>query len=215
MAVELPLFPLETVLFPHMPLGLHVFEDRYKQMLQDCRASGTSFGVVAIREGLEVGREAIPYGVGTLAQIRDAERLPDGRWALLVVGASRFRIQSLLRDRPYLRGRISYLEDGAASRDDAESRARSLRAAFARYAASLRGHGYEARDEGVPPEEPELLSYIVAASLRVERAERQALLEMNMTEERLRGCLSVLRREHGFLDRNLATKERAGAVSLN
>ena len=215
MTVELPLFPLGTVLFPSMPLGLHVFEERYRQMVTCCLDSGTSFGVVAIREGVEVGPGAIPYEVGTLAHIREIDQLPDGRYTLVVVGASRFRISSLLRDKPYLRGRINYLEDVAASVDDAALLARQLRTDFERYVASLRSKGFEVLDEAELPDEPELLSYVVAASLRVERARRQALLELNMTEDRLRACSSLLRRERGFLDQYLTPRERAGVVSPN
>src|SRR5487761_338001 len=87
MPVRLPLFPLNTVLFPHMPAGLHVFEDRYREMIRDCREQGTSFGVVGIREGLEVGAGALTFGVGTLAQIRELDALDDGGFNLIVAGA--------------------------------------------------------------------------------------------------------------------------------
>ncbi|HEV1997046.1 MAG TPA: LON peptidase substrate-binding domain-containing protein, partial [Candidatus Dormibacteraeota bacterium] len=75
MAGPLPLFLLRTVLFPHMPLSLHVFEERYKQMLEDCLQSGKTFGVVAIKQGEEVGGEATPCQVGTLARIVSVEKL--------------------------------------------------------------------------------------------------------------------------------------------
>src|SRR5437588_780370 len=79
----LPLFPLNAVLFPHMPLPLHVFEPRYRQMIADCLEEGHSFGVVAIREGSETG-PTTPYDVGTLAKIVHIDRLEDGRMNLLV-----------------------------------------------------------------------------------------------------------------------------------
>ena len=79
MAVEIPLFPLGVVLFPHMPLPLHIFEERYRQMMRDCEEQGTGFGIVAIREGVEVQGPATPHPVGTLAQMRKVERLDDGR----------------------------------------------------------------------------------------------------------------------------------------
>src|SRR5437879_13102464 len=99
----LPLFPLNVVLFPHMPLPLHVFEPRYRKMVGDCLEAGHSFGVVAIREGSETG-PATPYDVGTLAKIVRIDRLEDGRMNLLVMGASRFEIMKTAADRPYLRG---------------------------------------------------------------------------------------------------------------
>jgi len=95
MAIEVPLFPLGTVLFPHMPMSLHIFEERYKTMMRDCRRSSTTFGIVAIRAGQETGGSAVPFEVGTLAQLDEIEELPDGGYNLVVVGASRFHIDAL------------------------------------------------------------------------------------------------------------------------
>lgn len=215
MAVEIPLFPLGTVLFPHMPLALHVFEERYRRMLQDCRDAGTSFGVVAIQEGSEVGRGAVPYRVGTLARIRHAQQLADGRSQLLVVGASRFWIDSLSHARPYLVGTIHYLQDVAASPDDAETLARALTVQFRRYLAGMVSATGAKDDELEIPDEPELLSYTVAASLQVETARRQELLEINTTEDRLRNCMALLRREQGWLDQMLTRPRPTATVSLN
>ena len=79
MAIEVPLFPLGTVLFPHMPMSLHIFEERYKTMMRDCREASTTFGIVAIRSGQETGGGAVPYEVGTLAQLDEIEELPGRR----------------------------------------------------------------------------------------------------------------------------------------
>src|SRR5438034_7581752 len=106
----LPLFPLNVVLFPHMPLPLHIFEPRYRQMIADCLEEGHSFGVVAIQEGSETG-PATPYEVGTLAKIVRIDRLDDGRMNLLVMGASRFEIVETDNDRPYLRGQIRIIPE--------------------------------------------------------------------------------------------------------
>src|SRR3979411_1776213 len=92
MAGPLPLFLLRSVLFPHMPMSLHVFEARYQEMRRDCLDAGSSFGVVAIRDGKEVGGDAVPRAVGTVARIVRVDRLPDGRMNLLLTGGSRFRV---------------------------------------------------------------------------------------------------------------------------
>jgi Lon protease-like protein len=215
MAVEIPLFPLGTVLFPHMPLALHVFEERYRRMLQDCRNAGTSFGVVAIQEGSEVGRGAVPFRVGTLARIRHAQQLTGGRSQLLVVGASRFSIDSLSHAKPYLVGSIHYLQDVAASPDDAESLARALTVQFRRYLAGMVSATGTKDEEFEIPDEPELLSYTVAASLQVETARRQELLEINTTEDRLRNCMALLRREQAWLDQMLTGRRPTATMSLN
>lgn len=216
MAVELPLFPLNTVLFPHMPLGLHIFEDRYRAMMRDCRERGTTFGVLAIREGAEVGGRALPYPVGTLAQLRDVEELPDGRFNLLVVGASRFHVDSFLFDRPYLVGAVRYLQDLAVAPDDTEILAGRVRIAFRNYVTSMaQVAGKEASDVALP-DDPELLAYLVGGALEVEIARKQQLLEHDSTSERLRGCLEVLRREAVLVER-LSTRRQARRprVSLN
>ena len=216
MAVELPLFPLNTVLFPHMPLGLHIFEDRYRAMMRDCREQGTTFGVLAIREGAEVGSRAVPYATGTLAQLRDVEELPDGRYNLLVVGASRFHVESFLFDRPYLAGAVRYLEDSPVAPDDTAILAGRVRVAFHNYVMSMaQVAGKDASDIALP-DDPELLAYLVGGALEVEIARKQQLLEHDSTSERLRGCLEVLRRESVLLNR-LSTRRQAGRprVSLN
>src|ERR1700730_14638753 len=111
MAGPLPLFLLRTVLFPHMPMSLHVFEDRYQEMMRDCLDAGSSFGVVAIREGREVGGDAVPRAVGTLARIVHVERLPDGRMNLFITGASRFRVVRPVSCKAYARAEVEYLQE--------------------------------------------------------------------------------------------------------
>jgi Lon protease-like protein len=216
MAIEVPLFPLGAVLFPHMPMSLHIFEERYRVMMRDCRAASTTFGIVAIREGREVGPRAVPYEVGTLAQLDDIEELPDGRYNLGVVGASRFRVDELSYDRPYLVGRVHYLQDIPAPADDTDRLAAAVTTAFRGYATQLRGIGQEDPLELALPSDPELLSYLVAAAMQVETAQRQRLLEIDGTAERLAACLRLLRREAALLDRMLVrAKDHAGTSGLN
>ena len=145
MAVEVPLFPLGTVLFPHMPMSLHIFEDRYKTMMRDCRRGSTTFGIVAIRSGQETGGSAIPYDVGTLAQLDEVEELDDGGYNLVITGASRFHIDAFSHRRPYLVGSVRYLQDIPAPADDTERLAAAVTAAFRGYAGQLRGIGRRTR----------------------------------------------------------------------
>src|SRR5947209_7299372 len=100
--VELPLFPLNTVLFPTAPLTLHIFEERYKEMVSRCIAEDIPFGVVLIREGQEAGAPAVPFEVGTTAQIVSVEKLLQGRMNLIAVGRKRFRLLDTSHARPYL-----------------------------------------------------------------------------------------------------------------
>jgi len=216
MGVEIPLFPLSVVLFPHMPLPLHIFEERYRQMMHDCEEEGTSFGVVAIREGVEVIGPATPHPVGTLAQLRKVEKLEDGRYNLLVVGASRFRIVGLSTQRPYLVGEVEYLQDTDGGDRGVAQLARQVGSAFRAYADTLRQLAGQERSEIELPDDPELLSYLVAATLQVEIARKQELLEIDAATERLRGCLTLLRREAVLLDQMLARRDApTGAFSPN
>jgi uncharacterized protein len=217
MAVQIPLFELGVVLFPHMPLPLHVFEERYRAMLRDCDEQGIGFGVVAIREGVEVGGGALAHGTGTLAQVRRVERLDDGRANLLVTGATRFRVLRRIDDHPYPAGEVEYLSDTTGDPATVQRLAADVAPAFRRYAATLQQlAASEAAALGELPDDPELLAYMVAAALQVEVSRKQRMLEADSTEERLQLCLSLLRREEALLDRMLAhSAPRIPGVSPN
>ena len=215
MAVQIPLFPLNAVLFPHMPMALHIFEERYRRMMHDCLDQGTTFGVIAIREGREIGPSAQTFEVGTLAQLRAADPLPDGRYNIVVVGASRFHVDALSRELPYLIGSVHYLQD--ASQPEAEQLVQRLSAAFHGYVKTLGALQPDAKRTDVElPDEPELLSYLVAAALQVSVAERQRLLEIDSTVDRMRACLTILRRERVMLENMLGyAVASASTVQLN
>ena len=216
MAVQIPLFPLKAVLFPHMPMALHIFEDRYRRMMHDCLDQGTTFGVIAIREGREIGPSAEPYEVGTLAQLRAADPLPDGRYNIVIVGASRFHVETLSRELPYLTGSVVYLQDGAAS-PASTALAQRLTERFRDYVKVLGALQRDTTRTDVElPDDPELLGYLVAAALQVSVAERQRLLEIDSTDDRMRECLAILRREHILLENMLGyAVASASTVPLN
>jgi len=120
--VDVPLFPLHTVLAPGLVVPLHVFEPRYRRLTERCLDERSPFGVVLIREGREVGEAATRLArVGTLAEIRQAGRFPDGRYALLVEGTRRFIVDRVDAERePYLVGDVTLLPE--AMGDEARSR---------------------------------------------------------------------------------------------
>ena len=199
----LPLFPLNVVLFPHMPLPLHVFEPRYRQMIAECLEEGHSFGVVAIREGAETG-PATPHDVGTLAKIIRIDRLEDGGMNLLVSGASRFEIVRTASDRPYLRGEVRIIPE---SGDDLDATARlteTTALTFRHYSNLLRELVGQPAEESEPPMEPELLSYLIGAALNLQVPEKQSLLAQRRTDDRLRLELRILRKEIALLKQMLA-----------
>jgi len=104
--MEIPLFPLHAVLVPGGPLPLHIFEPRYRALVVDCVAAGTPFGVVCISAGREVGVGSVSFAaVGTLAEIREVARYPDGRYDIVTMGTKRFRVERVEGDwKPYLVG---------------------------------------------------------------------------------------------------------------
>jgi Lon protease-like protein len=216
MAHWLPLFPLNTVLFPHLPLPLHVFEDRYRVMISDCLEAGHSFGVVAIREGLETG-PALPYDIGTLAKIVRIDRMGDGRMNLLVSGASRFRIVETATDRPYLRARIEILPEAGDEAAGIGELTDAAATAFRQYSNLLRELVNEKPEAFEPPMDPELLSYLVAGTLTLQLPQKQALLQYSRTDQRLRAELALLRRELTLLREMVRRKQSgvAGRASLN
>lgn len=193
---NLPLFPLNTVLFPGLPLPLHIFEERYKLMIATCLVTDSEFGVLLIRSGVEVGGTAEPYEIGTIAQIRDVERLPDGRMNLVTVGTARFRLVEIVEREPYMVGRVEALPSPPELADP--SLASEVRAKFLAYLRDLRPELAE-RTPSKLAEEPEALSFQLAAALPIVPAQRQALLAMGSTSARLRALGLVVQREHQSL----------------
>lgn len=105
------MFPLGTVLAPHMVLPLHVFEPRYRAMLDDVLAGEQEFGVVLISRGHEVGGGDLRTDVGTVARVLRAEQLDDERWFVIAVGTRRLRVEGWLPDDPYPRAEVALLEE--------------------------------------------------------------------------------------------------------
>jgi len=260
--MELPLFPLNTVLCPGIALPLHVFEDRYRALVRHCLDTTSPFGVVLIREGREVGPAAVSFrGVGTIAEIRDAGRHDDGRFDLLVVGTRRFGIRRMVdAPQPYLVADVDILEETVANPQVAEQLAGAATRRFVTYLELLQPRSGETSDEidvrieveteddedddatahdegpataattnapdqseepsrgdegGEPPEprprrrrvlipdDPTVLSHLLAGILQIELPRRQALLELGTTEERLTTLLRLIDREIFLLRRRL------------
>jgi Lon protease-like protein len=183
---EIPLFPLHTVLFPHMPLQLHVFETRYKVMIERCLQQGSPFGVVLIREGDEVGAPAGPFDVGCTAQILGAERFEDGRMNLVVAGRYRFRLLEYTEaDLPYLVGKAELLEDRPYDSRRIAPLTGKLAALFVRYLEMLATRSGEVLPPVQLPGDPVTLSFCAASVLLQDAAEKQILLELTDTAQRI------------------------------
>ncbi len=151
--MDLPLFPLHTVLCPGVALPLHVFEDRYREMIRRCLADRTPFGVVLIRNGREVGEVSEPVElalamIGTEAEIREASRYSDGRFDLVAVGTRRFALDDVVVGRePFLVGRVTPLEDPVGDPDRARALVTHVSRRFVRYLELLRPADGERAEE--------------------------------------------------------------------
>ena len=144
--MEIPLFPLHTVLCPGIVLPLHIFEDRYRALTRHCLDTGAPFGVVLIRDGREVGadRSLALAGVGALVEIREAGRYPDGRYDLLAAATGRFAIDAVDPARePYLVADVTPLEDEVGDEARAERLAASAIRRFVRYLELMRARDGE------------------------------------------------------------------------
>jgi uncharacterized protein len=126
--MQIPLFPLHTVLAPGIALPLHIFEERYRAMVKRCLDTSSPFGIVLIREGREVAprtgttQELSICVVGTFAEIREASKYVDGRWDLLTVGTGRFVVRQVIADQePYLVGEVDELDDRVGDEEEAEA----------------------------------------------------------------------------------------------
>src|SRR5579875_1060024 len=112
MSRRLRLFPLNAVLFPGAVLNLHIFEPRYKQMIQECLESGEGFGVTLIAEGAESGDPNVrPHDIGSIAEIVDVQPLPFGRYFISTIGRERFRIREVVSREPFLTAEVETIED--------------------------------------------------------------------------------------------------------
>lgn len=203
MRQALPLFPLGTVLYPGLVLPLRVFEDRYKQLVRDLSEGPEPrrFGVIAIREGRETGIGGVSalFEVGCVAEVREIGDADDGEYELVTVGTERFRLHGLDESGPYLVGDVEVLPEPAGDEATASLAARAVQGAFRRYLNMLADRGAAMISVPDLPDEPILLSYLVAASMILELPVRQGLLAQPDAVRRLAAERSLLARETGML----------------
>jgi uncharacterized protein len=192
----LPLFPLSLVLFPGMTLPLHIFEERYKRMINLCLREARDFGVVLAGAATGVPGQCLTYPVGTTAHIAGATRFPDGCMNLISVGQRRFRIQSLDWDLEYCVASVEWIEDVAGDAESLRLRAGRRWSAFRQQIAALTNEQFA---YGAIPADPTEASYALAASLPINTVEKQRLLEATDTAARLREITRLIGREHGAL----------------
>jgi len=197
MSALLPLFPLDLVLLPAVPLPLHVFEPRYKEMINECLTQNRHFGIVRSKE------EALA-SIGCTAEIINVMKTyPDGRMDILTEGKRRFEVLELNQERSFLQADVIYLDDESepAAAPDLE--------------AALRLHGEIMELAGAQPEDIQRtdtaqLAYRLAGSLPFDPDFQQSLLEMNSEADRIRSIITFFERILPTLQQSARAKRKAG-----
>lgn len=206
--MEMPLFPLKNVvLFPGMVLPLHIFELRYREMIDRCINERIPFGVLLIDEGHEVGGDAKPHMVGTAARIVRVERLEDGCMNITAVGTQRFRVLELHRQHSYLSGKVSQfpLLNGATKL--AADLAQRVRPQVLDYVDLLaKASSTNLRLDRLP-EDPLTLAFMIAIALQVKASDKQRLLEQTGIPEILALESRLIGRESQLMQFMLATQQ--------
>ncbi len=193
---ELSLFPLNNVvLFPGMPLPLHIFEERYKAMIGNCVEREEPFGVLLIKDGNEVGEPASPHSIGTTARIAQVQRLEEGRLNILTRGERKFELLETVQTVPHLVGLVRYIDDdeGVVSSSTVAG-VREQYIQLQRHLTAMAG-GWD-REVSVPDEPMDLArtsSVALAVSLPLPPDVRQSLLETHTAGEQLEKLLTLMR----------------------
>jgi Lon protease-like protein len=193
---ELPLFPLPVVLFPGVPLPLHIFEPRYRQMLSDIRVGNNFFGL-SYFDSSSADTELPPAGhVGCVAEVTETQSLPDGRSNILTIGLIRYRVEDYVeRGDPYLVARVSFFEDQEESDELLSESSHNVAETFTRIARAVRIINDErASLPDISDTEPQRLSFLVAAAMEIDADLKQELLELQSTSERLQRLSDMLAR---------------------
>ena len=191
---ELPLFPLPVVLFPGVPLPLHIFEPRYRQMLEDIRITNNFFGLAYFDSTTSESDLPRVGHIGCVAEVTDTQTFPDGRSNILTIGVVRYRIESYVeRGDPYLVVEVQFFEDDKEDEQTLNEAAQEVADTFIRIAQAVRTINDErANLPDISDTDPQRLSFLVAAAMEVEVEIKQELLELRSTAERLERLREML-----------------------
>jgi uncharacterized protein len=212
--MEMPLFPLKNVvLFPGMVLPLHIFEFRYREMINRCVDEHVPFGVVLIDQGQEVGASAQPFMIGTAARIVRVERLEDGCINITTVGTQRFRILELNHHHSYLTGTVSQFPVVNGATKLASELAQRIRPQVMDYVELLsKACNTNLRLDRLP-EDPLTLAFMIAISLQIKAEDKQKVLEQPGIPEILALESRLIGRETKLLEFMMGTQQEV--LSMN
>jgi Lon protease-like protein len=193
----IPLFPLDLVLLPSVPLPLHIFEPRYKEMIKECLEEKKDFGLIRSH-----GESLVTVGC-TAEIIQVLKTYPDGRIDILTEGKKRFEVLQLNQERSFLQADVFFLDDDGKAASGAD-----VKAALRLHSEIMQLAGAEAEEN--EPANLDQLAYRLAGSLPFDPDFQQALLEMNSEAERMPAIISFFERILPVLQRNARAKRKAG-----
>jgi Lon protease-like protein len=195
---RIPIFPLDVVLFPGIPLPLHIFEERYRLMVHECMEQRREFGVVMMRDD---GVAAVGC---TAAILQVVKQYPDGRMDILTVGRTPFQMSDVFDEKPYLEATVEYLEDEHLETD--LSSPRQLLDLYAQCYASI--HGRAPQMDGAPPGVP--ITFLIASELPLDLEYKQEMLELRSETERQASLREKMEKWLPELEQLDVIKRRAG-----
>ncbi len=194
---RIPLFPLNTVLFPGATIPLQIFESRYLTMIEDCLKDDSIFGIVLIKSGKEVGDKPNPYSVGTTAKITSVKNISVNRLYITAVGEEKFEILETFNDEPYMSADVEILPNLDIFDEPPSDEIDEAREIASKHLQSVLGlsGGWVENALNPTPSNPESLSYFIAQMLQLDPKNRQKLLEEPSSRERLKDCIKFLNNE--------------------
>jgi Lon protease-like protein len=189
---SLPIFPLPLVMLPNELLPLHIFEERYRKMLLDIELERDVFGITLYEPEANFEERPQSGSIGTVAQVRESDMLPDGRSNILTIGLIRYRlIEYVDEGDSYLKAKVEFFED--EKEDGLDELADEVFVVFERMAkAAFKLGGSRGQFPEIQRAEPEPLSFLITAAFNFENEKKQALLEMTSTRERLTTLKEIL-----------------------
>lgn len=206
--MEIPLFPLNLVLFPGMPINLHIFEERYKIMINECIDKREPFGVVLITNNVDdTSENAETSLIGCTAQITQVQPLQEGRMNISAIGKDRFQITSFKHDKPYPSGLADPFPLEKDETPNLMSQTRKLRSYIESYLSILQQARQSQFKSTHLPNEPTALSYLGAVLLQTEPEKKQELLATQHLSTLVNSLLAIYQHEVRLLRATISPPE--------
>lgn len=206
--MDLPLFPLNLVFFPGQVLPLHIFEQRYRDMINHCLETRNPFGIVFVPEEHSIGDDdELPYTIGTAARIVGTERMEDGRINITTIGTKRFLVNKLVRKHSYLSAEVKHYPVINGSTKRAMELAQIVRPRILEYVDTISTASKSSLPLNKLPQDPTSLAFLVAMALQIDNSDKQKLLSLASIPEILTNENYLLWREVSLLQMMIDSRE--------